>query len=78
LRTFPELVREGEEGYLVPNGDLDAFAERVARLVHDPALRKRLGGRARERARFFSHERFVAEMSAVYRELLAMPAKRAR
>jgi glycosyltransferase involved in cell wall biosynthesis len=74
--AFPELVREGEEGYLVANGDLDAFAERVARLVRDPALRERLGEQARHRARLFSHERFVAEMSAVYRELLAVPARR--
>jgi glycosyltransferase involved in cell wall biosynthesis len=74
--AFPELVREGEEGYLVGNGDVDEFAERVSRLVRDPALRERLGARARARARLFSHQRFVAEMSAVYRELLAMPGKR--
>lgn len=68
--ALPELVREDKEGYLVANGDMDAFVDRVRRLARDPALRHRLGANARARAQEFSHRRFVAEMSDVYRELL--------
>ena len=43
-----ELVTEGESGFLVPAGDDAAFAERLLRLIADPALRKQAGqaGRA--------------------------------
>ena len=45
---IPEVVREGENGYLVEPGDVAALAARVAQLVADPALRKRIGERARD------------------------------
>jgi len=43
-----ELVTEGESGFLVPAGDDAAFADRLLRLIADPALRQRAGraGRA--------------------------------
>jgi glycosyltransferase involved in cell wall biosynthesis len=49
-----ETVVEGETGYLVDAGDAAALAERVVRLLRDPALRQRMGeaGRARVEAQF--------------------------
>lgn len=73
--ALPELVSNGQEGFLVANGDVDGFAEGVARIARDAPLRQRLGANARSRAREFSHERFVAQMSDVYRELLAKAPK---
>jgi glycosyltransferase involved in cell wall biosynthesis len=37
------IVRDGETGYLVPEGDSEAMAECLLRLLHDPDLRRRLG-----------------------------------
>lgn len=45
---IPELVRDGVDGYRVAVGDLHRFAERLALLQRDPALRARL---SREAAR---------------------------
>ena len=42
-------VADGETGYLVPPRDPEALAERVLRLLSDPALRFRLGHDARHR-----------------------------
>ena len=51
---IPEMVVEGETGFLVPARDTAAFGERLARLAGDPDLRARMGaaGRARAQAEF--------------------------
>ncbi|HEU4698413.1 MAG TPA: glycosyltransferase family 4 protein, partial [Gemmatimonadales bacterium] len=43
----PELVREGETGYLVPPRDVPAFADRVVALLRDPARRAAFGAAGR-------------------------------
>jgi glycosyltransferase involved in cell wall biosynthesis len=48
--AVPDLVTDGEEGFLVPVDDSGALADRLARLAADPALRAGLGARARARA----------------------------
>jgi glycosyltransferase involved in cell wall biosynthesis len=40
---IPELVVEGETGYLVEHADVDTLAERLIALLDDPALSRRLG-----------------------------------
>jgi glycosyltransferase involved in cell wall biosynthesis len=42
----PEIVRDGENGFLVPVGDVGKLAERLERLLGDPALAQRLGRNA--------------------------------
>ncbi len=68
-----EIVRDGENGLLVPVRDGAATAAAIARLIADSDLRQRLGGRGREIASAeFTVERFVEDTLAVYRRL--MPA----
>jgi len=45
----PEVVSDGSTGFLVPPGDVPAFAERTIRLLRDRELRKRMGEEARRR-----------------------------
>lgn len=47
----PDMVMEGETGFVVPPGDHGALAERVVRLLQDADLRRRMGALAREQAR---------------------------
>jgi len=66
----PELVVEGETGYLVPPADPGAMAERLSRLLDDAGLRRRMGAAARARvAAEFTVERFVARHEALYERL---------
>jgi glycosyltransferase involved in cell wall biosynthesis len=46
----PELVVDGETGYLVPPGDAERLAEALGSLLDDPALRLRMGRSGRARA----------------------------
>ena len=41
-----DVLRDGENGFLVPPGDVDAFAERLVRLLEDADLRRKLGAAA--------------------------------
>jgi glycosyltransferase involved in cell wall biosynthesis len=40
---IPEVVRDGENGYLVEPGDIDALRAKVEVLIGDPALRRAMG-----------------------------------
>jgi len=47
---IPDVVRDGENGVLVPPGDAGALSEALERLAGDEATRRRLGAAARDDA----------------------------
>jgi glycosyltransferase involved in cell wall biosynthesis len=63
-----EVVRNSDNGLLVPIGDAQALADALRILISDADLRKRMGQRSRARAeREFSSELVVSETLGVYR-----------
>jgi glycosyltransferase involved in cell wall biosynthesis len=40
---IPELIRQGENGFVVPGGNVPELAQRLRQLLADPDLRRRLG-----------------------------------
>lgn len=56
----PEVVSDGETGYLVPPGEPAALASRMLSLLSDDAARQRMGEAARQRMR----DRFTFESQA--------------
>lgn len=48
--STPTLIRDGDDGLLVPVGDPAALAERVIASLHDRARLREMGRRAREKA----------------------------
>jgi glycosyltransferase involved in cell wall biosynthesis len=46
---IPDVVIDGETGFLVDEGDLDAMAEAMIRLSNEPKVADRLGSNARQR-----------------------------
>jgi glycosyltransferase involved in cell wall biosynthesis len=66
-----EVVRNGENGLLVPPYDSAALARALAALIQDPSLRAKMGVRGREIAlREFAEELVLAQVLGVYRDLL--------
>ena len=47
--ALPEMVREGEDGFICPRQDPVALADALARLLSDPAMRTRMGESGRTR-----------------------------
>jgi glycosyltransferase involved in cell wall biosynthesis len=67
----PDVVREGQEGFLVDAGDTEELAERLTRLARDPDLRRRLGESGRNRVlKRYAVERLLDDVDRLYRELL--------
>ena len=66
-----EVVRDGENGYLVPPHDPPAVAEALKILINDPSRRIQMGKRGREIAvNEFSAALVISETLAVYRSLV--------
>ena len=67
----PDVVDDGEDGFLVEVGDIPALADRLEQLARDPELRARMGKTGRERVvPRYRVERLVDDVDALYRELL--------
>lgn len=70
-----EIVRQNENGLLVPAGDGPALARALRRLIEDGDLRRRFGARGRAIAEAeFSVGHLVAAHLALYRDLLPKAA----
>jgi N-acetyl-alpha-D-glucosaminyl L-malate synthase BshA len=66
-----EVVEDGESGYLLPPGDVDAMAGRAVDLLKDSALRKKMGARGRAIAiNKFSPQTALDAYMKVYRSVL--------
>ncbi len=66
-----EVVRDGENGLLVPVQNPETLARALAALIQNAPLRARMGARGREIAlREFSDELVLPQVLAVYRDLL--------
>jgi len=67
---LPEVVFDGETGFLVPPGDPRAFAEAVVRMARDPGLRRRMGEAAKQRVAAYAPEAMIEAYDRLYRALL--------
>ena len=60
---IPDVVIEGETGFLVDERDVDGMAQHILRLVEEPALAKRMGLAAREQIKkHFSKEQRLGNL----------------
>jgi L-malate glycosyltransferase len=66
---IPELIRDFENGILVPKENPDAIAGAVIELLRNKMLRKNIASRAFKDARKFSIEKTVDNTIEIYREL---------
>jgi glycosyltransferase involved in cell wall biosynthesis len=63
-----DLLRDGENGFVVSSRDVDAAAEALSKLAADAKLRRRMGDRSRELVRGWGYEASVENFVAAVRE----------
>ena len=68
---IPEMVKDGVNGYLFPPGDSGILAARLEKLISNPALRRELGQRGREKARkVYNSETHYEKITEIYNKVL--------
>ncbi len=66
-----DVVRDGEDGYVVPIRDAAAIADRLRLMQADPALCRRMGESARARAEAYGLDRYARGLAAALRPLIS-------
>ncbi|MBX2818699.1 MAG: N-acetyl-alpha-D-glucosaminyl L-malate synthase BshA [Rhodothermaceae bacterium] len=68
---LPELVDHGENGFLCPLGNVDAFAERIRQIVSSDTLQQKMGDAARQKAKdYFDNEHVIPLYEKLYEKTL--------
>jgi len=68
---LPEVIVDGESGYLCPVGDVEGMAKRALEVLQNPATARRLKEAALRRVHErFSEERIVAEYERLYESIM--------
>jgi len=68
----PEVIEDRRTGFVVPQGDIEGFAQAILRLVKDPDLAYSMGTAAEERARgVFGLEEHMRQLTKCYESVLA-------
>jgi len=65
----PEIIEEGENGFLVDYGDRERLKEKIIKLLQDDDLREGMGKNARKKVEKFSLQRMVEETERLYEGL---------
>lgn len=68
------LVRDGETGYTVPEGDPAALCDKLTLLLGDHELRERMGKCAAKYAQGYHWEKIAGQIADIYEQVLKKPA----
>lgn len=66
-----EIIVDGENGRLVPDGDIPAFTRALVDLIEDPALRARVGAAGLAAARQLEIDNIAARWETLFEQLVA-------
>lgn len=66
VRGLPEIVTEGENGFLVEPGNPEQLAEKISLLLENKELRLKMSLNNREKAKQYSWENVVEKLEKIY------------
>jgi glycosyltransferase involved in cell wall biosynthesis len=74
---IPEIVVDGETGFLAKVGDVESMAAKAIEILQNPRLAKKMGQRARQLVENkFMAESIINQYEKLYFDLLSKPSKR--
>lgn len=67
---IPDLVSDGENGYLIQPGDVESIFACIQSLIEDPVMMRRMGACSYKRSQNFFPERIKCEVVELYKSIL--------
>ena len=67
---IPEILTDGQEGFLVEYGNSELLADKLTTLLKDKDLREKMGQAGRERARTYDWETIAEQTVQVYKQVI--------
>lgn len=65
-----DIIRNGEDSFLVSNGDIETFAEKLFLLIKDESLRRTMGNKAYENSRRFTEEIIMSQWVSLFENVV--------
>lgn len=64
-----DIINDGKDGFLVENGNIEKFAEKLSLLINDEQLRKEMGNNARQTSENYKPENILKVWDALFKKL---------
>ena len=64
------MIEDGENGYLVSQGDVESMAERIVKILSDPELRQRMSDNAPKTLKKFSQPVIAEQWAKLFCTLM--------
>lgn len=65
-----DIIRDGENGFLVKDKNIEIFADRVCRLIEDPDLHARMSTKAIELSKLYNPDNIMVQWVSLFDELM--------
>ncbi len=65
-----DIIADSEDGFLITNGDIKAFSDKLCELVKNPELRQTMGEKARENVVRYKPEEIVPQWDKLFQQLI--------
>ena len=66
-----DIISNGVNGFLVPNGDIPALSDKINKLIEDEPLRKSMGYKARIDVKRYLPDKIVSEWDQLFKDILS-------
>lgn len=67
-----DIIHNGEDGFLVPNGNIEKFAEKLLLLIKDESLRRTMGNKAYDNSRRFTEEIIMSQWVSLFENVVKL------
>lgn len=65
-----DIISDGEDGFLVPEGNEEILADRICELIENVTIRKKMGAAALEKSRQYSLDRIIPMWMDLFEEVV--------
>ena len=65
-----DIITDGEDGFLVPNGNIQAMADKICFLIENEKVRKKMGQKAHQSAMRYAPENIMPMWEKLFNEIV--------